>query len=97
MSQPGPGDIKYVNKAANIAIHEINVDMKNKTTFELVEVTKAVIVDAPFDLLFLTLAVKKVEEAGAITIKAIVSHPICEPWELHQWKLVEPEPVPTEA
>ncbi|KAL1547213.1 hypothetical protein AAHA92_23715 [Salvia divinorum] len=93
-----PGEFDYVNEAAEIAIREINVDMKNKTSFELMEVAKAVIVDAQFDLLFLTLAVKKVEEkeeAGAITIQAIVSHPICEPWELHQWRLVKPEP--TEA
>ncbi|XP_042059235.1 uncharacterized protein LOC121803667 [Salvia splendens] len=91
LSRPGPGDLDYVNDAANIAIREINLDLKNETSFELVEVAKAVITYAPFDLLFLTLAVKKVEEAKTETIRAIVYHPVCQPWELHQWMLVKPD------
>ena len=68
---------------------------ENKTSFELVEVTKVVTVELPYDLLFLTLAVKKVveegEEAEVETIRAVVHHPICEPMELHQWMFAKPE------
>ncbi|XP_047948223.1 mitochondrial Rho GTPase 1-like isoform X2 [Salvia hispanica] len=93
-----PYDIDYVNKAAKLAIDGINLDnleMENKTSFELVEVTKVVTVELPYDLLFLTLAVKKVveegEEAEVETIRAVVHHPICEPMELHQWMFAKPE------
>ncbi|XP_041998957.1 uncharacterized protein LOC121748574 isoform X2 [Salvia splendens] len=99
LSHATRSDLKYVNKAAKIAIHEINLDMKNKTSFKLVEVTNVVVTWAPFFLLFLTLAVEKVEEeaqaqaqAEAATIRAVVHHPICKPWQLEQWWVVKPDP-----
>ncbi|KAL1547208.1 hypothetical protein AAHA92_23710 [Salvia divinorum] len=66
--------------------------MRNETSFELVEVAKAVITYAPFYLLLLTLAVKKVKQEEAVAIHAIVHHPVCRPWELHQWRVVKPGP-----
>ncbi|XP_042041038.1 uncharacterized protein LOC121786458 [Salvia splendens] len=92
LSHATRSDLKYVNKAAKIA--EINLDMKNKTSFKLVEVTNVVVTWDPFSLLFLTLAVEEVEEAQAqaATIRAVVLHPVCEPWELEQWWVVKPDP-----
>ncbi|XP_047983210.1 uncharacterized protein LOC125223909 [Salvia hispanica] len=75
---------------AKLAIDEINVDMKSKT-FELVEVVKAVQSRPIFELMFLTLAVKRVEAEEAatnnnITIQAIVSDPFNAPTELKEWR-----------
>ncbi|XP_042041039.1 uncharacterized protein LOC121786459 [Salvia splendens] len=95
LSHATRSDLKYVNKAAKIVIHEINLDMKNKTSFKFVEVTNVVVTWDPFSLLFLTLAVEEVEEeaqAQAATIRAVVLHPVCEPWELEQWWVVKPDP-----
>ncbi|XP_042017446.1 uncharacterized protein LOC121765379 [Salvia splendens] len=85
---PSPNSRDFVFKLAQLAIDEINVDMKSES-FELVEVVKAVTTKACYGLVYLTLAVKKVGEEATITIQAIVSSP----WighgsrELRQWRI----------
>ncbi|XP_047975733.1 uncharacterized protein LOC125218159 [Salvia hispanica] len=82
-----------VYERANLAINEINVDMKSKA-FELVEVVKAVMSKPIFQLSFFTLAVKEVGAAATniLTIQAIVYHPFNAPWKLREWRF-KPEVV----